>query len=39
MTPQRTTGIIEMREIVLNQHEQLVLDGTHRYLVKKNPAA
>ena len=38
LTPQRTTGIIEMRAIVLNQDDQLIMDGTHRYLVKKNPA-
>ena len=38
LTPQRTTGIIEMRAIVLNQHEQLIMEGTHRYLVKENPA-
>jgi acyl dehydratase len=38
LTPQRTTGIIEMRAIVLNQHDQLIMEGTHRYLVKKNPA-
>jgi acyl dehydratase len=38
LTLQRTTGIIEMRAIVLNQHDQLIMEGTHRYLVKKNPA-
>ena len=38
LTPQRTTGITEMRAIVLNQHDQLIMEGTHRYLVKKNPA-
>ena len=36
LTPQRTTGIIEMRAIVLNQHDQLIMEGTHRYLLKKN---
>ena len=35
LTPQRTTGIIEIRAIVLNQHAQLIMEGTHRYLVKK----
>ena len=39
LTPQRTTSIIKMRAIVLNQREQLIMDGTHRYLLKKNPAA
>jgi len=38
LTPQRTIGIIEMGAIVLNQHDQLIIEGTHRYLVKKNPA-
>ena len=37
LTPQRTTGIIEMRAIVLNQRDQLIMEGTHRYLLKKNP--
>ena len=36
LTPQRTTGIIEMRAIVLSQHDQLIMKGTHRYLLKKN---
>ena len=35
ITPQRTTSIIEMRAIVLNQHDQLIMEGTHRYLLKK----
>ena len=35
LTPQRTTGIIEMRAIVLNQRDQLIMEGTHRYLLKK----
>ena len=38
LMPQRTTGIIEMRAIVLNQHDQLIMEGTHSYLLKK-PAA
>jgi acyl dehydratase len=28
LAPQRTTGIIEMRAIVLNQHNQLIMEGT-----------
>ena len=39
LTPQRTSGIIEQRAIVLNQHDQLIMRRTHRYLLKKNPAA
>ena len=35
LTPQCTTGIIEMCAIVWNQHDQLIMEGTHRYLLKK----
>jgi acyl dehydratase len=34
LTPQRTTGLITMRATVHNQKGELVLDGTHKYLVK-----
>jgi acyl dehydratase len=34
LTPQRTTGIVGMRATVHNQKRELVLDGTHRYLMK-----
>jgi acyl dehydratase len=34
LVPQRTTGIVAMRATVHNQERALVLDGTHRYLVK-----
>ena len=34
LIPQRTTGIVGMRATVHNQHRELVLEGTHRYLVK-----
>ena len=34
LTPQRTTGIVGMRASVHNQKGELVLDGTHRYLMK-----
>lgn len=34
LTPQRTTGIVTMRATVHNQSGELVLDGTHRYLMK-----
>ena len=36
LLPQSTTDIIEMRAIVLNQRDQLIMRGTHRYLLKKN---
>ena len=39
LTPQRTTGLVEMHAIVLNQHDKLTTEGTHRCLLKKNPAA
>jgi len=34
LTPQRTTGIVGMHATVHNQKRELVLDGTHRYLMK-----
>ena len=38
LTPQRTTGIVAMRASVHNQKRELVLDGTHRYLLKLDKA-
>ena len=35
LTPQRITSIMEMRAIVLNQHNQLLMEGTHRSMLKK----
>jgi acyl dehydratase len=37
LTPQRTTGIVGMRATVHNQHRALVLEGSHRYLVRLAP--
>ena len=37
LTPQRSTGVIVMRATVHNQKRELVLDGMHKYLVKKRP--
>lgn len=34
LVPQRTTGIVAMRATVHNQDGQIVLEGTHRYLVR-----
>jgi acyl dehydratase len=34
LVPQRTTGIVAMRATVHNQEGALVLEGTHRYLVR-----
>lgn len=33
-TPQKTTGVIAMRATVHNQKGKLVLEGTHRYLLR-----
>ncbi len=35
LTPQRTTGVVTMRATVKNQHGVLVLDGVHKYLLKR----
>jgi len=37
-TSQRTTGVLVLRSTIHNQKRELVMDGTHRYLVKKRPA-
>ena len=34
---QRSTGVIVMRATIHNQKRELVLDGWHKYLVKKRP--
>lgn len=34
LTPQRTTGIVVMRATVHNQARELVLEGTHKYLLR-----
>ncbi len=39
LTPQRTTGILTMRAAIHNQHDALVFEGTHRYLIRKQPEA
>ena len=38
LAPQRSTGVITMRATVHNQKRELVLDGWHKYLVKKRAA-
>ena len=35
LVPQRTTGVIAMRATVHNQRGELVLEGAHKYLVRK----
>jgi len=38
LLPQRTTGVVVMRATVHNQRGELVLDGRHKYLLRKrNP--
>ena len=36
LTPQKTTGIVEMKAIVHNQNKILVFQGYHKYLLKMN---
>jgi acyl dehydratase len=38
LIPQRTTGVMVMRASVHNQNNVLVLEGRHRYLLRKRPA-
>jgi acyl dehydratase len=38
LTPQRTTGVLEMRSEIHNQRSVLVMDGTQRYLLRRRPA-
>ncbi len=37
LNSQNSTGVITMRATVHNQHSKLVLDGMHRYLIRKRP--
>jgi acyl dehydratase len=38
LVPQNTTGLIAMRATVHNQKSELVLEGLHRYLIRKRPS-
>lgn len=38
LVPQRTTGIVVMRSTVHNQRNELVLEGEHKYLLRKRAA-
>jgi acyl dehydratase len=38
LTPNRTTGVVGLRSTVHNQDGVLVLDGRHRYLIRKRGA-
>ena len=35
LTPRRTTGLVKLQSSIRNQHDDLVLDGHHAYIVKK----
>jgi len=38
LTPGRTTGVVVMRATVHNQTGELVMEGEHRYLLRRKPA-
>ena len=38
LTPGRTTGVVVMRATVHNQTGDLVMEGEHRYLLRRKPA-
>jgi acyl dehydratase len=35
--PGRTTGVVVMRVTIHNQDKELVMDGEHRYLLRRKP--
>jgi len=37
LTPNRTTGVVGLRAVVLNHDGIPVLDGRHRYLIRRHP--
>lgn len=34
LIPQRSTGVVVMRATIYNQHDELVLEGSHKYLLR-----
>lgn len=38
LVPGRTTGVVELATSVRNQHGVLVMEGRHRYLLRRRPA-
>jgi len=38
LTPSRSTGVVGLKSTVHNQAGVLVLDGRHRYLIRRRPA-
>jgi acyl dehydratase len=39
LEPGRTTGVVAMRATVHNQARDLVMEGEHRYLLRRRPPA
>ena len=39
LAPNRSTGVVGMKNTVHNQRRELVLDGRQRFLIRKRPAA
>jgi len=37
LEPGRTTGVVVMRVTIHNQNKELVMDGEHRYLLRRKP--
>jgi acyl dehydratase len=37
LSPNRGTGVVGLRSTVYNQHGVLVMEGRHRYLLRKRP--
>lgn len=37
LTPQNSTGVLTMKVTVHNQQRVLVMDGEHKYIIKKRP--
>jgi acyl dehydratase len=37
LAPGRTTGVITLGSTVRNQHDELVMDGFQKYLLRKRP--
>ena len=37
LEPGRTTGVVVMRVTIHNQDKELVMDGVHRYLLRRKP--
>jgi acyl dehydratase len=38
LSPNRTTGVVGLASTIHNQHGALVLEGRHRYLLRKRAA-